>query len=155
MQFTSAVWAALCEKYGVKQQLTTGYHPQSNGMVERFHCQLKNSLRARGAGADWPAHLPWVLLGLQAATKKDSGISSAEMFNGVPLRLPGDPWAALDASLEEVVGHRAVLPAVIPLGPLSYAQALSGPPPLLAGCPMVMVKAGAKATPLSQPFAGP
>ena len=38
--------------------LTTAYHPQSNGMVERFHRQLKVALCARCSGVDWLEHLP-------------------------------------------------------------------------------------------------
>jgi len=30
-------------------------------MVERFHRQLKEALKARSASHSWPGHLPWVL----------------------------------------------------------------------------------------------
>ena len=59
-------------------------------MVERVHRQLKDTLRAREAGAEWPEHLPWVLLGLRAAPKETSGISSAQLVLGQPLILPGE-----------------------------------------------------------------
>jgi transposase InsO family protein len=36
-QFTSALWTSACTSLGIKQVLTTAYHPQSNGMVERVH----------------------------------------------------------------------------------------------------------------------
>jgi transposase InsO family protein len=39
-QFASAVWAAFCKQVGMKCIMTTAYHPQSNGMVERVHRQL-------------------------------------------------------------------------------------------------------------------
>ena len=58
-------------------------------MLERSHQQLKDALRARTADADWPSHLPWVLLGLRAAPNEDSSISSAELLYGSPLVLPG------------------------------------------------------------------
>jgi hypothetical protein len=59
-------------------------------MVERFHRQLKDALRARLVNQDWLSQLPWVLLGLRAAPKEDCGLSSAEMVFGEPLVLP---WA--------------------------------------------------------------
>ena len=63
-QFTSSVWSALCRFLGIVHSPTTSFHPQSNGIVERFHRQLKVSLRGRLAGTDWFHHLPLVLLGL-------------------------------------------------------------------------------------------
>jgi hypothetical protein len=89
-QFTSAIWDALCSKLGVKHTTTAAYHPQSNGLVERAQRQLKEALKSRLAGAAWPDHLPWVLLGLRAAPKDDSNISSAELVYGTPLVLPGE-----------------------------------------------------------------
>ncbi len=77
--FTSAVWEALCTQLGIKHITTTAFHPCSNRMVERAHRQLKDALRAHQAANYWPEHLPWVLLGLRAAPKEDSGVSSAEM----------------------------------------------------------------------------
>jgi hypothetical protein len=46
-QFTSSLWAALCSLLNIQHNQTTAYHPQSNGMVEHFHCGLKDALRAR------------------------------------------------------------------------------------------------------------
>ncbi len=88
-QFTSSVWSSFTSLLGIKSKLTTPYYPQANGAVERFHHRLKDSLRARLAGSDWPAHLPWVMLGLRAAPREDSGISAAELVYGCPLSLLG------------------------------------------------------------------
>jgi hypothetical protein len=63
-QFTSAVWDFFTRRLGIKARLTTPYHPQSNGAVERFHRRLKEALKARLAGSNWVDHLPWVMLGL-------------------------------------------------------------------------------------------
>ena len=57
-------------------------------MVERTHRQLKDALLACTASSNWPSHVPWVLLGLRAAPKEDSNISSAEVVYGAPLVLP-------------------------------------------------------------------
>jgi hypothetical protein len=87
-QFTSAVWSTLTSRLGVKSQLTSPYHSQANGAVERFHRWLKDALRARLAGSDWPAHLFWILLGLRVAPREDSGVSAAELVYGCALSLP-------------------------------------------------------------------
>ena len=68
---------------------STPYHPQSNGLIEQFHRRLKDALKARLAGPDWPEHPQWVMLGLRTAPREDSGISPAELMFGSPLALPG------------------------------------------------------------------
>jgi Integrase core domain len=84
-QFTSALWDSLCNILGIRHVQTTAYHPQSNGLVERFHRRLKDALRARLAGPAWTAHLPWVLLGLC----EEDNISPAQAVFGTPIVLPG------------------------------------------------------------------
>jgi hypothetical protein len=69
-QFTSALWAGLCSLLNIQHSPTTAYHPQSNGLVERFHRRLKDALRSRAAAADWHNHLPWVMLGIRASSGK-------------------------------------------------------------------------------------
>ena len=48
------------------------FHPQSIGLVERFHRCLKVSLRAQLSGTNWFHHLPLVLLGLWSVLREDS-----------------------------------------------------------------------------------
>jgi transposase InsO family protein len=103
-QFSSEVWQILYQKLSIQHISTTAYHPQSNGMVERSHRQLKDTLRGRLAGAKWTDHLPWVLMGLRAAApKEDSGVSSVEMVFGAPLTLPGQILSTPDTAVEDVV----------------------------------------------------
>ncbi len=47
--------------------------------------------------------MPWVLLGLRAAPKEDSGLWSAEMVYGVALMLPGQFLAAQKPPAEQFV----------------------------------------------------
>lgn len=102
-QFTSALWTEMAKRLGVRLHRTTAFHPQANGMIERFHRTLKAALRARLTGPNWVTELPWVLLGLRTAPKDDLGYSSAELVYGEPLTVPGDfipshtsPWSATD-----------------------------------------------------------
>jgi len=41
-QFKSGLWAALCQLLNISHVQTTAYHPQANGLVERFHRSLKD-----------------------------------------------------------------------------------------------------------------
>ena len=40
-QFTSLMWSALCSLQGIQHVQTSAYHPEGNGLVERFHRRLK------------------------------------------------------------------------------------------------------------------
>jgi len=88
-QFTSQVWSALSSLLNLRLAPTTAYHPQANGLVERFHRRLKEALRARLASSSWILHLPWVLLGLRSAPREDSNTSAAGAVYGAELCLPG------------------------------------------------------------------
>ena len=46
VQFESALWQNLMQLLGTKCIRTTAYHPSANGLVERFHRQLKAALKA-------------------------------------------------------------------------------------------------------------
>ena len=70
VQFTSAVWKPMSQSIGIQIHHTTSYHPQSNGLVERFHRSLKTSLKARLKGPNWIDELPWVMLGLRNDTQR-------------------------------------------------------------------------------------
>ena len=89
-QFISSIWTGVCRELGINVSKTTSYHPQSNGMIERFHRSLKVALRARAAGSNWFQHLPLVLLGLRTIPKEDTGFCSAEAVYGSALSVPGE-----------------------------------------------------------------
>ena len=88
-QFTSALWAELSEVLSIKNINTIAYHPQANGLVERFHRTLKASLMATGEPSGWMGRLPHVLLGIRTAQRTDAGFSPAECIYGTDLALPG------------------------------------------------------------------
>ena len=89
-QFGSALWTELMKYLGTTHLRTTSYHPQSNGLIERFRCQLKAALWAQSTPDSWTESLPLVLLGICTAVKKDLQFSTAELVYVTTLCLPGD-----------------------------------------------------------------
>ena len=45
-QFTSAVWAIICEALGIERRLSSAYHPETNGATERANQVIQPYLRA-------------------------------------------------------------------------------------------------------------
>ncbi|XP_015114938.1 uncharacterized protein LOC107039693 [Diachasma alloeum] len=86
-QFFSDTFKELTRILGTKRIMTTPFHPQSNGLVERLHRQLKAVLRCHGEA--WYDALRLVLLGLRSAWKEDLQMTLAELTYGEPIRLPG------------------------------------------------------------------
>lgn len=89
-QFESDLFNKLMQRMGIHRTRTTAYHPQCNGVIERWHRSLKTSLTARLESTTWSRELPTVLLGLRASIKEDVGASTAELLYGQTLRLPGE-----------------------------------------------------------------
>ncbi len=90
LQFTSNLWFKLCEMFNISRRQTTAYHPESNGAVKRLHRRLKDALCACAAAATWSEELPFVLLGLRAQPREDTGLSLAEAVFGAPIVLPNE-----------------------------------------------------------------
>ena len=91
-QFSSAVWRQLLTTWNIKSHFTTPYHPQSNGLVERFHRRLKESLNALAADEpeQWFWRLPCSLLAIRTTLKPDIGASPADLVFGEGLAVPGE-----------------------------------------------------------------
>jgi hypothetical protein len=157
-QFVSEVLASTCQRMGIEVKLTTAYHPQANGLIERFHRQLKDALRARTATADWDLHLPLVLLGLRAAPKEDENVSAAELAFGTRLTLPGELLGAPLAEKEELSAHveaAATNFQPLPLRERSYAEVAAYVPELLKEAKFVYIRRGGVLQPLAARYDGP
>ena len=88
-QFEANLFHELTKLLGCAKTRTTSYHPQCNGLIERFHRSLKTALRAQLDHIHWMDHLPLVLLGLRSVLKTDMDCSPADLVYGTPLGLPG------------------------------------------------------------------
>jgi transposase InsO family protein len=102
-QFTSNIWSQPCEMLHISHGQTTVYHPESNGKVERLHYRFKNALRASAAVVTSSEELPFVLLGLRAQPRKDTGLSPAEAVFGITIVLLKEFLQGAEFSVDEIV----------------------------------------------------
>jgi len=160
VQFTSSLWNSLCQLLQIQHHPTTEYHPQSNGMVERVHQRLKDALRARATGSSWADDLPWVLLGLRAQPRDDSGLSPAEAVFRSPLVLPGQflgnqepPGPVFFEQLRQSMS--AFQPAESRHNYSSTSPLPAELPPDLLQAECVLVRRDAQAGPLAPAYDGP
>jgi hypothetical protein len=87
----------------ISHKQTNSYHPESNGAVERLHRRIKNVLCACAAAATWSEELPFVLLGLRAQPREDTGLSPAEAVFGTQIVLPNEFLQNDELSINTIV----------------------------------------------------
>ena len=158
VQFTSALWSALTELIGAKLHRTTAYHPQANGLVERFHRHMKSALKARLTGPNWSDELPWVMLGIRTTPKDDLGTSSAELVYGAPLTVPAD-FVADATNTSSASDHlrqlRSTVKTLAPVPTSQHGTKKSLVPKNLLDASYVFVRRDAHKHPLQCPYDGP
>jgi hypothetical protein len=161
-QFTSALWAHLNRLMGTAAGNTTAYHPQANGMVERLHWQLKDTLETRMSKPGWMTDLPFALLHMRTVWREDPDCFAADLTYGMALTLPGDFVAA------DVEAGRVAQPLHLFVDNLRRSmRELQPPPPLhhgahptnvsanLASTGWVYVRIDARTPALTRPYRGP
>ena len=159
-QFESALWNQLMRLLGAKRIRTTSYHPIANGMIERFHRQLKASLKAQPYPTHWTDSLPMALLGIRTALKDDLRCSAAELVYGTTLRLPGeffDP-TEVDGTADPasyVVRLRSTMHKLRAAPVRKQTQRAVHVSDELLSCTHVFVRHDAVRKPLQHPYDGP
>jgi len=159
-QFTSTLWSELGTLLGIKTNNTTAYHPQANGMVERFHRQLKSALKARTTTPNWYAELPLVLLGIRSSWRSDADCSPAELVYGTTLRLPGEllqppDTAALQPNSDFVRQLRDTMQSLSPPPPNFHGNQSAYVPANLTSTGFVYVRVDSHRRPLQRHYDGP
>ena len=109
--FTSQLLAELYRLLHVDALRTSPYHPQTDGLVERFNGTLKEILRksAQVDGRDWDKLLPYVLFAYREALQESIGFTPFELLYGRDIRGPLDvvkeEWETHPKSDLNVVSH--------------------------------------------------
>ena len=90
--FESAVFTEMCQMLGMHKTRTTAYHPQSDGMIERFNRTLEDQLAkfVDYHQRDWDEHIPYLVLAYRSAIHESTGCTPAKVIFGRDLRLPVD-----------------------------------------------------------------
>uniref|UniRef100_A0A9J7XPR1 Gypsy retrotransposon integrase-like protein 1 n=1 Tax=Cyprinus carpio carpio TaxID=630221 RepID=A0A9J7XPR1_CYPCA len=151
--FMSRIMADLCKLLKVRQIRTSVYHPQTDGLVERFNKTLKQMLRRVVAEdqRDWDQMIPYVLFGIREVPQASTGFTPFELLFG---RQPRGLLDVAREAWEQQPGGRSDHPRAHQgheradrqghaIGPGAHVQGPARPAaPLQSGRPTTGVPAG-------------
>ena len=91
-EFKNALNKEMMEEFGIKHRLTTAYHPQANGLDERFNQTLVNSLSkyAQECRESWDENLQEVVYGYNTSVQASTKFTPFEAMFGRVAVLPVD-----------------------------------------------------------------
>lgn len=158
-QFESQLFTEMLKYLGVKKIRTTSYHPQVNGLVERWHRTLKAALMTRLDTVSWVDELPTILFGLRAAGRSDNGVSAAEYTLGKTLRLPSEFFVTTNVEISDTNNLlKGVHDAISKLKPITNTHRANRKWFVFADlqtCSHVFVRDDSVRKPLKTPYDGP
>ena len=88
--FVSGLIKEVCQILGIKRLNTTAYHPQTDGLVERFNRTLTAMLSkvVEKSGKDWDMKSPYVLFAYRTSMQESTKESPFFLMYGRDPRLP-------------------------------------------------------------------
>ena len=104
--FTSKILGEVLKSLKIKHYLSTAYHPESQGALERSHATLKSVLTkfCMEYEKDWDIGLPLVLYAMRSTKQESLGYSPNELLFGKdtrgPMRLLFESWVEDEKSEE-------------------------------------------------------
>lgn len=86
--FLSKVFKQTLSSLGISHSISSAYHPELQGALERWNQTLKSMLRkcCHETGRDWDEGLPFVLCAIRDAKQESLGFSPAELVFGHRLK---------------------------------------------------------------------
>lgn len=92
VSFTSHLFKQMLAEWGIAYVLSSAYHPQSQGALERHYQTLKTMLRGvcYDSGKDWDLAVPFVLFAVKEVPFESLGFSLNELVFGHRVRGPLD-----------------------------------------------------------------
>ncbi len=88
--FMSRAFKQSLQSLGVSHSVSSAYHPESQGALERWHQTLKSMLKkyCYDTGKDWDEGVPFVLFAIRDAKQESLGFSPSELVFGHNVRGP-------------------------------------------------------------------
>ncbi|KAL2099462.1 hypothetical protein ACEWY4_005942 [Coilia grayii] len=88
--FSSGVFQEVMSELGIRQVMSSAYHPQSQGALERCHQTLKQMIKTFcvQCDGDWDVAMPFLLFALRDAVSDSTGFSPFELVFGHEVRGP-------------------------------------------------------------------
>ena len=90
--FESSLISEMCHSLGMTKTRTTPYHPQSDGLVERFNRTLLNmlSIFCKDNETTWDLQLPYVMMAYRTSVQESTGATPFSLMFGREAKLPVD-----------------------------------------------------------------
>ena len=88
--FCSDLFKEIMKELNISQTMSSAYHPQSQGCLERFHQTLKTVLKkfCLETASDWDENIPFLLFALRECPQESLGFSPFELVYGRQIRGP-------------------------------------------------------------------
>ena len=97
-EFLNEVVQRLLDNTGVERRVTSPYHPQTNGLTERFNRTLIQSLKkhCENEPTEWHRWIPFVLMAYRTRVHSVTGFTPFQLLFGRPMNKFEDFSAQLD-----------------------------------------------------------
>ncbi|CAM4523472.1 unnamed protein product [Leuciscus chuanchicus] len=88
--FLSKIFRQTMQELGISHSVSSAYHPESQGALERWHQTLKSTLKkfCYDTERDWDEGVPYVLFAVRNAKQESLGFSPTELVFGHSVRGP-------------------------------------------------------------------
>lgn len=109
-QFESQLFTEMCRLLQISKPRTSPYHPQSDGMVERFNKTLATmpSAYVNDHHSNWDTLIPYVMMAYRSSIHETTGCTPNRLMLGREVSTPVDLMYQVPASIKRVPQNRWV-----------------------------------------------
>lgn len=102
--FLSELIKGVCDVLGIKKINTSGYHPQTDGLVEKFNSTLVSMIAkcCDTKKRDWDDHLPYLLYAYRTMMQESTQESPFYLLYGRDARIPTETGLSMPTPVYEL-----------------------------------------------------